>query len=98
MTVVRGFATTIASGFVFCLLGAGFGYLLGVVAPDYYRTVFRVPPEIEFDPTQAGLGLGATQGLGVGLLIGLVIVVSVAWYHSRMDVAKQGSPSKSDNQ
>ena len=42
MTVVRGFAITIASGLVLGCLGAGVGYLLGSVAPDYYRTVFRI--------------------------------------------------------
>ena len=84
MTVVRGFAITIASGIAFALFGAGAGYFLGSVAPDYYRTVFRISPDISIDPAQAGLGLGVTQGLAAGLAIGLVIVVSVAWYNSRI--------------
>jgi len=83
MTVLRGFVITITSGFAFGLVGAGAGYLLGLVAPDYYRTVFRMPPEIAIDPAQAGLGLGVTQGLAAGLIIGLVIVVTIAWYDSR---------------
>ncbi|MDC0261764.1 hypothetical protein OAK47_00940 [Planctomycetaceae bacterium] len=83
MTVVRGFVITIASGLVFGFLGAVMGYLLGSVAPDYYRTVFRIPPEISIDTSQAGLGLGVTQGVAAGLVVGLVIVVSVAWYDSR---------------
>ena len=93
MTVVRGFAITIASGLVFGLLGAGTGYLLGSVAPDYYRTVFRIPPEVPIDPAQAGLGLGATQGLAAGLIIGLVVVVSVALYNSRTGATLQNSTS-----
>jgi len=83
MTVVRGFVITIASGIVFGCLGALAGYLLGSLAPDYYRTVFRIPPDILIDPSQVGLGLGLIQGVGAGLMIGLVIVVSVAWYDSR---------------
>ena len=83
MTVVRGFVITIVSGLAFGLLGASMGFLLGKFAPDYYRTVFRIPPEVPIDPAQAGLGLGVTQGLAAGLIIGLVIVVSVAWYNSR---------------
>ena len=88
MTVVRGFAITIASGLGFGLFGAGLGYLLGSIAPDYYRTVFRIPPEVVVDPVQAGLGLGVTQGLVGGLVIGLVIVVAVAWYNSRMNLSR----------
>ena len=51
--------------------------------PDYYRTVFHIPPEIPYQPTQIGLGLGMTQGFGIGLIVGLVIVVTVAWYNVR---------------
>ncbi|MDB5336416.1 MAG: hypothetical protein JWN70_2035 [Planctomycetaceae bacterium] len=83
MTVLRGFIITITSGVVFALVGALAGYSLGLIAPDYYRTVFRMPPEISLDLAQAGLGLGATQGLGAGILIGLAIVVTVAWYNLR---------------
>lgn len=89
MTVVRGFAITLASGLVFACFGATVGYILGSVAPDYYRIVFRLPPEVPLDPAQAGLGLGMTQGLGIGLIVGLVIVLTVAWYNSRI----QGSES-----
>lgn len=83
MTVFRGFVITIVSGVAFGIVGGGGGYLLGRVAPDYYRTVFRIPPEIAIDPAQAGLGLGVTQGLAAGLIVGLAIVATVAWYNSR---------------
>lgn len=84
MTVTRGFIITIASGIAFAIIGAGLGFALGTVAPDYYRTVFRIPPDVDLDPAQAGLGLGFTQGLVAGLIIGLVIVVAVAWHNSRL--------------
>ena len=58
MTVVRGFAITITSGIVFAAVGAGCGVLLGAVSPDYYRTVFQVPPDIQLDATEIGFGLG----------------------------------------
>lgn len=83
MTVVRGFAITILSGVVFGLASGLIGFCLGTFAPDYYRVVFRIPPSMNVDPAHAGLGLGITQGLAAGLFIGLVIVVSVAWYESR---------------
>ena len=97
MTVVRGFAITIASGIAFASFGAGAGYLLGSVAPDYYRTVFRIPSDVSMDPSQAGLGLGVTQGLAGGLAIGLVIVVSVAWYNSRIG-GSQSPPTSGRNE
>ncbi len=84
MTVERGFIITIISGLVFAAFGAALGYGIGTFAPDYYRIVLRVPPEMRFDTAQAGLGLGLTQGVAVGLVIGLVIVVAVAWYESRL--------------
>lgn len=81
MTLIRGFVITIASGFAFASIGALAGYGLGVAAPDYYRTVFRVSPEASM--TQVGLGLGVTQGFAAGLVTGLAIVATVAWYNSR---------------
>ena len=84
MTVLRGFAITIASGLGFAVFGGLLGFLIGKFIPDYYRTVFRIPPGVDLDPAQAGLGLGVTQGLIGGLIIGLVIVATVAWYKSRV--------------
>mgnify|MGYP003338949454 CR=1 FL=1 len=96
MTVARGFAITIASGLAFGLVGAGIGLLLGTFTPDYYRTVFRIPSQASIDPAQAGMGLGLTQGLAAGLTIGLVIVVTVAWYNSRMAVSQADTNSIRD--
>lgn len=68
MTVLRGFMITIASGIAFAFVGTGVGYTIGKYAPDYYRIVFSIPPEIELDPVQAGVGLGVTQGLAAGFV------------------------------
>ena len=84
MTVIRGLAITMASGLCFAVIGTLLGYALGIMVPDYYRMVFRMPPSVELDPIHVGIGLGLTQGLAAGLVIGLVIVVTVAWYDSRM--------------
>jgi len=79
MTIIRGFTITLASGIAGAVVGVGIGFGLGRFAPDYYRTVFRMPRSVDLDPIQTGVGLGLTQGLGLGLLVGLVIVLAVAW-------------------
>ena len=84
MTVLRGFLITITSCLGFSGLGALAGYVLAVMAPDYYRTVFDIAPNAVFNPVQVGLGLGLTQGATAGLLVGVVIVITVAWYDSRI--------------
>jgi hypothetical protein len=86
MTVFRGFATTVVSGLAFALVGGLTGYAMGTFAPDYYRVVFHIPPQVDFNSAHAGLGLGLTQGLVAGLVVGLVIVLTVAWYKSRQKV------------
>lgn len=78
MTVVGGFIITIASGFGFAATGGVLEYAMARIAPDYYRTVFRIPLDIELAPARASLGLGLTQGLVAGLFVGLVIVLTVA--------------------
>ena len=88
MTVFRGFTIVIASSLACSLLGTFTGYLLGMIVPDYYRTVFHLPPDVSIDVVQIGIWLGLTQGLGAGLFIGLIIVVSVAWYNSRINTQK----------
>ena len=86
MSVVRGFVITIVSGLAFALFGGLAGGALGWAAPDYYRIVFDMRPEARFNAVQLGLGLGVTQGFGAGLIVGLAIVLIVAWYNSRVPV------------
>lgn len=81
MTLVRGFTITVVSGIAFACIGALAGYGLGSIAPDYYRTALHAPPDASM--TQIGVGLGVTQGFAAGLMTGLVIVITVAWYKSR---------------
>lgn len=84
MSVVRGFVITIVSGLAFALFGGLAGAALGWAAPDYYRIVFGMRPDAQFNAVQLGLGLGVTQGFGAGLIVGLAIVLIVAWYNSRV--------------
>lgn len=78
MDITKGFAITLASGMFFGLFGAGVGLALGTFVPDYYRTVFGAHAA-RLNPVHTGIGLGFSQGLGAGLVIGLIIVVVAAW-------------------
>ncbi len=83
MTPLKGIIITLSASILFGLLGGAAGYMLGSIAPEYYRLVFRISPEITTDVPRLGFVLGVTQGLVAGTLVGLVIVASVAWYNSR---------------
>ncbi len=63
---------------VVCGLGRGcIGGLLGRLAPEYYRTVFRSIPA-DLDLAKVGFGLGLTQGFIAGVAIGCVMVIGLA--------------------
>jgi hypothetical protein len=94
MTVLRGFLIVIASGLGFGAVGAGIGFGIGRTLPDFYRALFRFPPDVRLHPEQLGTALGLTQGLLVGLAIGAVIVLAVAWYNGRAAQFPQGSSVK----
>ena len=83
MTIFKGFLIVILSGIAFALGGALIGYSLGVAMPGYYRAVFSSDRELWFDPATVGFGMGLTQGLICGVVIGSVVVLAVAWHNSR---------------
>jgi hypothetical protein len=83
MTLTRGFLIIVLSGVTFAAGGGLLGYALGVLAPGYYRGVFPSGREPGFDPVAAGLGLGISQGMICGVVVGSIVVLAVAWYNSR---------------
>jgi len=69
----RALATVTLMAILFSVVGGVIGYRIGVVYPDYYRLSFDSGKF--FEPTEVGLGLGVSQGLGLGLLVGGTVVV-----------------------
>ena len=65
------------------LVGCLLGLLIGVIVPEYYRTVFRYLDGPGFNPIAFGGVLGAVQGLFGGAGIGFVILLIYAWYLTR---------------
>lgn len=79
-----------AAAFVLAATGAGAaiglaaGACLGLLLPSYYRGVFSAGDDPRFDPLAVGIGLGSTQGAGLGTLAGLVLVLGYWWFQSRL--------------
>ncbi|HEY7308651.1 MAG TPA: hypothetical protein VH643_04725 [Gemmataceae bacterium] len=83
MTITKGFLIILLSGFAFGLGGGLIGYALAAIVPGYYRGTLSSGRESWFDPVEVGVGLGTSQGLLCGLVLGAVVVLALAWYNSR---------------
>jgi hypothetical protein len=73
--IARGFVIAVASGAAGSLLGLLAGIAIGTLAPDYYHAVFS---NDRLNAVQVGAGLGLTQGFGVGLAVGCVVLLATA--------------------
>jgi hypothetical protein len=78
-----------AFGAGFAVAGTLVGYGLGTFLPGYYRGVFLGGRQPDFNPVDVGIGLGCSEGLMLGVVVGLVVVVVLAWCRSR-----RASPNK----
>ena len=75
--------TVFGSAMTGALLGLGVGAAIGRFAPNYYRSIFSNGGDPSFDPMAVGVGLGLTQGAGLGTLAGLILVALYYWYRTR---------------
>ena len=79
MSPLRMSLLLVSPASVGALVGAGFGSLIGAIAPGYYLAVFRRQLEGGVDPVQMGIGLVAGQGAGAGFVLGLVLLAVSVW-------------------
>ena len=84
MTLRKATLYVAATSTLAALLGCSVGIGIGTFAPDYYRFVFRVEPDVDFHPAAVGGAMGFMQGGGVGLAIGVILVVIYCWYSLRL--------------
>jgi hypothetical protein len=83
MTTKTALTTVLTWAVVFACVGCAMGAMIGVVAPDYYRSVFRRGESPDFNPLQVGVGLGVTQGAASGIAISIVVIAILAWRDGR---------------
>jgi hypothetical protein len=69
--------------------GGAIGYALARLTPSYYRSVFPGGESPAFDPVQVCIGLGVSQGLIAGLVVGSIVVLAVGFF--RASIAQKGS-------
>lgn len=97
MTIKIALTTILAFAGVFAIGGCAMGAIIGVVAPDYYRSAFRVGESQGFNPLQIGIGLGVTQGAAAGVAISVLILALLAWRDIRCGRAAIESESQNSD-
>ena len=63
--------------------GASAGLFLAILFPSYYAGVFELRSTGIADAVPLGVGLGLSQGIGGGALVGLAIDAIGVWYTTR---------------
>ena len=83
-TIIWRLITVVAfCTFVGGLLGVSAGLFLAILFPGYYAGVFELRSTGIAEVVPLGVGLGLTQGIGGGALVGLAIDAIGVWYVTR---------------
>lgn len=97
MTSKKALGIVLLWGVTFAVVGGLIGAALGLVAPDYYRSLLRDGHSPDFNPLQVGIGLGVTQGLASGIAIGLGVIALLVWREMRAAAAEAKNPTANAN-
>jgi hypothetical protein len=84
MSGFREFLLIVAGGIIGSVLGAGFGILIGFVAPEFVEALAN--PQPVHSPERVGLALGMIAGLMIGataMVVGRVVGAIRQWAASR---------------
>ncbi|MFO0985277.1 MAG: hypothetical protein U1E76_26695, partial [Planctomycetota bacterium] len=84
MNVVKALATVVGTAVGFGVVGIGIGAFLGKVTPSFLREMLPMRDPAAFDPLEMGIGLGLTNGLIWGLVVGILLVAILAWRETRL--------------
>lgn len=84
MNVTKALATVVGTAVGFGAAGMALGVFLGKVAPGFFRQMLPLRDPASFNPVELGIGLGLTNGLGWGLVVGVLLVTIIAWKETRL--------------
>jgi hypothetical protein len=84
MNVTKALATVVGTAVGFGAAGTAIGLFLGKVAPGFFRQMLPLRDPASFNPLELGIGLGLTNGLGWGLVVGVLLVAIIAWKETRL--------------
>jgi hypothetical protein len=84
MNVTRALATVVGTAAGFGAAGMALGVFLGKVAPGFFRQMLPLRDPASFNPVELGIGLGLTNGLGWGLVVGVLLVAIISWKETRL--------------
>jgi hypothetical protein len=90
--VIRALVLVLLCGFACCVVGTLIGYFLGTFHPGYYRSVVSGGRQPDFKPVDVGIGLGCSQGLILGVIVGALVVVGSAcyrWWRTRATTPRE---------
>ena len=80
LTFLRCLGLTTCSAALFGFLGCILGSSIAFINPGYYQTIFGIQGQFVL----FGGTLGLTQGVGTGVVVGLILCGFLAWYWSRV--------------
>jgi hypothetical protein len=83
MSPRKSLTLVVASSLTFCALGAFLGFCVAAAFPEYYESVLRNGTSPAFRPIPVAIGLGAIQGAGTGVAVGLSLVCLFIWKDTR---------------
>lgn len=79
MNILKVLSTILGCGLLGAVIAGAIGGGVGHFVPDYYRAVFPQNDKLQYDPVDAGIGLGVCQGFPSGVATGLVLVTIFTW-------------------
>ncbi len=84
MNVTKALTTVVGTAAGFGIAGTLIGMLLGKIAPGFFRQMLPLRDPGSFNPLELGIGLGLTNGLGWGVVVGVLLVAILAWKETRL--------------